>query len=154
MTSIEHKGPKLEDFLVNNHITSIFLYLKTINKPMGVREIQRSLNISSTGSTHWHLQKLVENGLIDQTEDNKYKITQKYENLKTIPLRVVLNHYLIGNKLVPNVFFLIFFLMNSLILLLLSFFLNLLTVSFFIGLFSNFISLVAVFRFYKQMGNK
>ena len=152
MSILEPKEPKLEEFLVNTNITSIFLYLKTTNKPMGVREIQRNLNISSTGSTHWHLQKLVDNGLIDQTKDNKYQIAPKYENLKTIPLRVVLNHYLIGNKLVPNVFFVMFFIINMLVILVGSFLLNLWIVSFFIGFFSNLVTLIAVIRFYKQMG--
>ncbi len=151
MSIFEQKEPKLEEFLVNTNITSIFLFLKTANKPMGVREIQRKLNISSTGSTHWHLQKLVDNGLVDQTEDNKYKIAKKYETLKTIPLRVVLKHYLVGNKLVPNVFFLIFFLVNMLLFLLSTFLLNLWIISFFIGFFSNLISLIAVIRFYQQM---
>jgi len=154
MTSLELNERKLEELLVNNHITSIFLHLKTMNKPLGVREIQRNLNISSAGSTHWHLQKLVDNGAIDQVEGNKYKIAVKYANLRTIPLRVVLKHYLIGNQLVPNVFFLIFFLINIVLLLSIAFILNLWITGFFIGVFSSLTSLIALVKFYQEMVKK
>jgi hypothetical protein len=154
MTSLELNELKLEELLVNNHITSIFLHLKTMNKPLGVREIQRNLNISSAGSTHWHLQKLVDNGAIDQVEGNKYKIAAKYANLRTIPLRVVLKHYLIGNQLVPNVFFLIFFLINIVLLLSIAFILNLWITGFFIGVFSSLTSLIALVKFYQEMVKK
>ena len=154
MTNLELNELKLEELLVNNHITSIFLHLKTMNKPLGVREIQRNLNISSAGSTHWHLQKLVDNGAIDQVEGNKYKIAVKYANLRTIPLRVVLKHYLIGNQLVPNVFFLIFFLINIVLLLSIAFILNLWITGFFIGVFSSLTSLIALVKFYQEMVKK
>ena len=154
MPSLELNELKLEELLINNHITSIFLHLKTMNKPLGVREIQRNLNISSAGSTHWHLQKLVDNGAINQVEGNKYKIAPKYEELRTIPLRVVLNHYIIGNQLVPNVFFLIFFLINIVLLFSITFLLNLWVPGFFIGVFSSFTSLIAIIRFYQQMIKK
>ncbi len=40
MKQIAENETKLEEIFANNHITSIFLYLKTENKPLGVREIQ------------------------------------------------------------------------------------------------------------------
>lgn len=141
----------LEDFLVNKPITSIFLHLKTSDKPLGVREIQRSLNMSSAGSTHWHLQKLLENGAIQQVEGNKYQLVEKYDKLRSIPLRIVMKHYFVGNKLVPNVFFLMFFLINILVLALLAIILDLWILGFFLGFSSTIVSLVVVFRFYQQI---
>jgi hypothetical protein len=151
MEQISENETKLEDFLVNKQITSIFLLLKTSDKPLGVREIQRTLNMSSAGSTHWHLQKLLENGAIRQVEGNKYQLVDKYDSIRSIPLRVVLNHYFVGNKLVPNVFFLLFFLINILILAICSIILDLLPLGFFLGFSSTIVSLVVVFRFYQQV---
>jgi hypothetical protein len=142
---------KLEDFLGNRLITSIFLHLKTENKPLGVREIQRNLNISSVGSTHWHLQKLLENNAIEQVEGNKYQLVEKYEKMKSIPLRVVMRHYFVGNRLVPNVFFLLFFLINVLILAVFTMLLNLWLFGFFISFSGTIVSLVIVYRFYQQI---
>ncbi|MFX0206178.1 MAG: hypothetical protein ACFFDT_09335 [Candidatus Hodarchaeota archaeon] len=151
MNQITENETKLEEILVNNHITSIFLHLKAENKPLGVREIQRNLNISSVGSTHWHLQKLLENNAIKQVEGNKYQLAEKYEKLRSIPLRVVMNHYLVGNKLVPNVFFLMFFLINVLVLAIFTMILNLWILGFFTVFSSTIVSLVVVYRFYQQI---
>ncbi|MFX0149770.1 MAG: helix-turn-helix domain-containing protein [Candidatus Hodarchaeota archaeon] len=151
MKQISENKIKLEDFLVNKQITSIFLLLKTSDRPLGVREIQRNLNMSSAGSTHWHLQKLLENGAIRQVEGNKYQLVDKYDKLRSIPLRVVLNHYFVGNKLVPNVFFLMFFLVNVLILAILAVILDLWILGFFLGFSSTIVSLFIIFRFYHQI---
>ena len=151
MERIAENEMKLEEILVNNHITSIFLLLKTENKPLGVREIQRNLNISSVGSTHWHLQKLLEKNAIKQVQGNKYQLVEKYEKIRSIPLRVVMNHYLVGNKLVPNVFFLMFFLINVLVLAVSTMILNLWIFGFFIVFSSTIVSLVVVYRFYYYM---
>ncbi|MFW9856244.1 MAG: hypothetical protein ACFFFG_14425 [Candidatus Thorarchaeota archaeon] len=142
---------KLETFLSNRLITSIFLHLKTENKPLGVREIQRNLNINSVGSTHWHLQKLLENEAIEQVEGNKYQLVEKYEKMKSIPLRVVMKHYFVGNRLVPNVFFLLFFLTNVLVLAVFTMLLNLWLLGFFISFAGTIVSLVVVYRFYQQI---
>ncbi|MFW9778239.1 MAG: hypothetical protein ACFFE8_05230 [Candidatus Heimdallarchaeota archaeon] len=145
---------KMEDFLSNRLITSIFLHLKTENRPLGVREIQRNLNINSVGSTHWHLQKLLENEAIEQVEGNKYKLVEKYERMKSIPLRVVMKHYFVGNRLVPNVFFLLFFLSNVLILAVFTMLLNLWLLGFFISFAGTIVSLVVVYRFYQQISTE
>lgn len=143
--------PKLEDFLINHQITSIFLHLKTENRPLGVREIRRNLNMSSVGSTHWHLQKLLENGAISQVQGNKYQLVEKYQKAKSIPVRVVMKHYFVGNKLVPSIFFMLFYLINVLIITLFTLILNLWILGFFIGFSTTLVSLVVVFRFYQQL---
>ena len=153
MSQIAENDLKLEEILVNNHITSIFLHLKNENKPLGVREIQRSLNISSVGSTHWHLQKLLEKNVIMQVEGNKYQLVEKYSRIRSIPLRIIMNHYVVGNKLVPNVFFLMFFLINVLVLALFAVMLDLWILGFFIVFSSTIVSLVVVFRFYQDISN-
>jgi len=112
----ELKRMHLQEILVNDQVSKIFLFLRTQKEPMGVREIQRALNFSSVGSTNWHLQKLLENGALEKVQGNRYKIDDYYIRIKEIPIKIMLNHYFIGNKLVPNVFFLLFFIINILLL--------------------------------------
>lgn len=142
---------ELKDILSNKQTLTIFLFLKSQNRPLGVREIQRSLNISSVGSTHWHLQKLFENNLLTKVKGNKFQIHENYVNLRQIPVNTVINHYLIGNKMVPNIFFLIFFLIMNLILLAFCFITNLWIFGFFLGFFGNIISLGVVIIFYRNL---
>ena len=117
---------------------------------MGVREIQRSLNISSVGSTHWHLQKLLEKDVIKQVEGNEYQLIDKYTKIRSVPLRVIMNHYVVGNKLVPNIFFLMYFLINVLVLAVIMIVLNLWLLGFLILFSSTIVSLVVVYRFYQD----
>ena len=153
MEQLRQNEMNLEEVLVNNHITSIFLLLRRENRPLGVREIQRSLNISSVGSTHWHLQKLLEKDVIKQVEGNKYQLVEKYTKIRSVPLRVIMNHYVVGNKLVPNIFFLMFLLINVLILAVFAIILNLWILGFLILFSSAIVSLVVVYRFYQDYSN-
>ncbi len=52
-----------------------YYYMLLKNKPVGVREIQKSLGLSSPSVAAHHLNKLSEFGLIMKTPDNKYVIT-------------------------------------------------------------------------------
>lgn len=142
---------ELKEILANKQTLTIFLFLKSHQSPLGVREIQRQLNISSVGSTNWHLQKLFDNGLLKKVKGNKYQVHENYVNLRQIPVNTVINHYLIGNKVVPNIFFLIFFLIMNLALLAFCFITNLWIVGFFVGLLGNIISLGVVVNFYNNL---
>lgn len=107
--------PDLGQILVNEQVTKIFLFLRTQKEPLGVREIKRGVDFTSVGSTHWHLQKLLDKGAIEQLSGTKYRIHKNYAEIRQVPIKVVMNHYIIGNKFVPNIFFLIFFIGNILL---------------------------------------
>jgi len=46
----------------------IYYYLLRQNRPITARQIQRDLNISSISVVNYHLKKLLEKGLVEETE--------------------------------------------------------------------------------------
>ena len=52
---------------------NIYLYIITSEKPQGVREVWRALNLSSPSLAQYHITKLIELKLLDSTLDGKYQ---------------------------------------------------------------------------------
>ena len=50
-----------------------YWYVLQKNQECGVREIQRALNFSSSSTAHYHLEKLVDKGLLVKDAYGKYK---------------------------------------------------------------------------------
>ena len=76
---------------------------KSDNRTLGVRDIQRQLNLSSVSLADYHLTKLLEMKLVEKTKTNKYRLTQ------LLPVGEFENHILIKNKLIPKYsFYLVF----------------------------------------------
>ena len=59
------------DELEGNTLT-VYAYVVHVAKPVGIREVTRGANISSTSVTSRHLQKLEEMGLIEKNEYGDY----------------------------------------------------------------------------------
>jgi predicted DNA-binding transcriptional regulator len=55
----------------------IYLYLMKRNEPVGVREVQRDLNLSTPSLASYHLEKLIEMNLVDKDEHGRYYIARK-----------------------------------------------------------------------------
>jgi len=55
----------------------IYLYLMKRNEPVGVREVQRDLNLSTPSLASYHLEKLMEMGLAAKDEHGRYYISRK-----------------------------------------------------------------------------
>lgn len=129
---------------------NVFIYLKNNIEPVGVREVQRSLNISSSSTAHWHLNKLLEHHIIEQLSDNRYQITDQYKDVNRIPIAVTLDHYIVGKKMIPELVILITFLFTITIGVL--FFI--ITVNWvqaaIIGLLGLIVAIFLLFRFYKR----
>ncbi|QEE17196.1 hypothetical protein DSAG12_03028 [Promethearchaeum syntrophicum] len=141
----------LSQILVNEQVTRIFLFLRTQKTPVGVREIKRGVDFTSVGSTHWHIQKLLEKGAIEKLQGSKYRIHQKYAEIRQVPLKVVMNHYIIGNKFVPSVFFLIFLIGNTLISEGVIILLGLWNFGLILAILSLVLVMVLSIRFYRQI---
>ncbi len=60
---------KSEDILKGNALEIYRLLLRS-QKPLGVREIQRRLNLSSPGVAQWHLSKLEDAGFVKHEMGN------------------------------------------------------------------------------------
>jgi len=54
----------------------VYWHMLTHNKSVGVREVQRALNMSSPSVASHHLTKLVSLDLVEQLSDNTYKVKQ------------------------------------------------------------------------------
>ena len=54
----------------------VYWYMLTSNESVGVREVQRALNMSSPSVASHHLTKLVSLDLVEQLSDNSYKVKQ------------------------------------------------------------------------------
>jgi hypothetical protein len=54
----------------------VYLYVLTSGEPIGVRDIWRSLKLSSPSLAQYHVNKLLELKLIETTPDGKYKANE------------------------------------------------------------------------------
>lgn len=58
-----------EDDVLRGNTAKVYRYAIKIGKPIGVREVQRALKLSSPRLASYHLEKLEEAGLLKQTSD-------------------------------------------------------------------------------------
>jgi len=77
----------------------IYLYILTSDKPAGIREIWRALNLSSPSLVQYHVNKLLEMKLIEPTSDGKY---QANDLERTGTLR---NFVMLRGRLIPRLVF-------------------------------------------------
>jgi DNA-binding Lrp family transcriptional regulator len=84
----------------------VYKYILQNNKPVGIREVQRGLNLSSPTLALYHMNKLEEAGLIKKEADGYVADRIILQNL--IRLRRVL---------IPRNFFYMIFLLTSLVML-------------------------------------
>jgi len=54
----------------------VYWHMLTHNESVGVREVQRALNMSSPSVASHHLTKLISLDLVEQLSDNTYKVKQ------------------------------------------------------------------------------
>ncbi|MHA2278677.1 MAG: winged helix-turn-helix domain-containing protein [Candidatus Kariarchaeaceae archaeon] len=92
------------DELLKGKTLQIYWHLLLSGKS-GVREIQKFLNISSSSTVHYHLNKLLNAGLVDQDTSEKYFVIEPVKS-------GILGLYIkIGRRMIPRmIFYLSFFL--------------------------------------------
>lgn len=78
---------------------NVYLYVVTSEKPQGVREIWRSLNLSSPSLAQYHINKLLEMNLIEPTTDGKYKANE-IERIDALRAFILLR-----GRLIPRLIF-------------------------------------------------
>ncbi|MEM0091789.1 MAG: winged helix-turn-helix domain-containing protein [Saccharolobus sp.] len=80
----------------------IYYYLIKQKKPVGIRKIQKDLNLSSPSIVSYHLKKLMEEGLVKEVEDG-YIVT-----------KVIIEDYIkLKNTIIPRSVFLASFFVSS-----------------------------------------
>jgi hypothetical protein len=94
---------------------------------------------------------LLEKGAIEKLQGTKYRIHKKYAEIRQVPLKVVMNHYIIGNKFVPSILFLIFFIGNTLISETAIILLGLWNFGLILAILNLFLVIILAIRFYRQI---
>jgi len=82
--------------LEDKEILKTYIVLRSVDHPIGVREAQRILNLSSPGKSQRILKKLVKMGLATRVEDGKYLI------IKDPPLELI-GKIIIRGRLFPKI---------------------------------------------------
>ncbi len=99
----------------------LFLHCKNKGGAVGIRETQRALGIKSASSVHWHFNKLIDMGLLEQNPDNSFVLTEKGKGMRSLqvpinfPFRVLKGRAV--NASVFQLAYLLFSLLFGLILL-------------------------------------
>ena len=89
------KDPNLA---LKGNVLKVYMYilLKRRNESVGVRELQRELKFSSPTLAKYHLERLLELGLVKQNEDGTYSL------LKEVKVDVVEPFLAVGSLLIPR----------------------------------------------------
>ncbi len=77
----------------------VFLYVVKAGKPVGVRDVQRGLGLSSPSVAHHHLEKLHMLGVLQKDDKGSYTAVEK------IDVSVLQPFILIGGRLLPRMMF-------------------------------------------------
>ena len=85
---------------------SVYAYIVRANGPVGIREITRGVELSSTSVAHHHLQKLEAMNLIEKNSYNQYSLKAKTS---------IEGYVWVGKSLVPRLMFYAFFFMGAFI---------------------------------------
>jgi len=89
----------VSDTLEGNTLT-VYAYIVRADIPVGVRDVTRGADLSSTSVAHYHLQKLENLGLIEKNGYGQY----------TLKAKVSINgHVWVGKNIVPNLMLYAFF---------------------------------------------
>ncbi|MCS6784080.1 MAG: hypothetical protein NZ581_02650, partial [Candidatus Caldarchaeum sp.] len=77
----------------------VFLYVLRAGKPVGVRDVQRGLGLSSPSVAHHHLEKLHSLGVLQKDEKGSYTAVDK------VDVSVLQSFVLLGGKFLPRMAF-------------------------------------------------
>ncbi len=84
---------------VSGKTWDVYLYILTSRDPVGIRDVWRSLKLSTPSLAQYHVNKLVEMGLVEQTRDGKYVVEEM------IQAGLLRGFILLRGRLVPRLVF-------------------------------------------------
>jgi len=76
-TAMKPEREKTVKRVLSGVIWEVYLYILTSNEPVGVRDVWRGLKLSSPSLAQYHINHLLDMGLVAQTVDNKYVAEEK-----------------------------------------------------------------------------
>ncbi|MEM2095471.1 MAG: helix-turn-helix domain-containing protein [Candidatus Caldarchaeum sp.] len=77
----------------------VFLYVMRAGRPVGVRDVQRGLGLSSPSVAYHHLEKLHSLGVLQKDEKGSYTAVEK------VDVSVLNSFILVGRRLLPRMSF-------------------------------------------------
>ncbi|MEM2872469.1 MAG: helix-turn-helix domain-containing protein, partial [Candidatus Caldarchaeum sp.] len=77
----------------------VFLYVMRAGRPVGVRDVQRGLGLSSPSVAYHHLEKLHSLGVLQKDEKGSYTAVEK------VDVSVLNSFVLVGRRLLPRMAF-------------------------------------------------
>ncbi|MFX0090497.1 MAG: ArsR family transcriptional regulator [Candidatus Hodarchaeota archaeon] len=86
------------DELLQGKTLKIYWFLLTHGE-CGIREIQSELKFSSPSTVSYHINKLVDEGLVSKSETNKYFVEE------TVKSGIIGLYVKIGRRMIPRIFF-------------------------------------------------
>ncbi|MFH0748697.1 MAG: hypothetical protein V1915_02095 [Candidatus Bathyarchaeota archaeon] len=78
---------------------NVYLYILTAEKPRGVREVWRTLKLSTPSLAQYHVNKLLDMQLIEVTSDGKYKANDIEQ------MNVLRGFVLLRGRIIPRLVF-------------------------------------------------
>jgi len=88
-------APKDSDEVLTGTTVKVYRFLVTHDSPVGPREVQKKLGLSSPAVASFHLEKLLRNGLATKSEEGTYTVEKVY-----------LKHFVrLRRHLIPRYFF-------------------------------------------------
>ncbi|OLS32371.1 MAG: hypothetical protein HeimAB125_09610 [Candidatus Heimdallarchaeota archaeon AB_125] len=109
------------------HPTTLKIYLLVRSKhpqDVGVREVQRELDLKSPSIASWHLDKLEIAGLLDKLKSNRYKLSEVEETRRKLQIPLKTSVKLYRGLFIPPIFLLLGFLITMSILTIIFMFVN------------------------------
>lgn len=88
--------PNTESKVLEGTTLSVYVYVAKEGKPVGPRDVMRSLHLNSPSVAYRHLQKLEDAGLITKNEYGEYLLKKKAK---------IKGYHWLGRTLIPNVLF-------------------------------------------------
>ncbi len=142
---------KSEKILEHPTTLKLFLYLKAKEpNKIGVREAQKALEVKSSSTIAWHLEKLVEAEYIEHKANNKYVLTQKGLDKQDFKVPVLIPTQTIKGLMIPRIIFLLSFLIASVItVVILQFFAYI--IALYVGIGSLILAIILVIREYIEL---
>ncbi len=129
----------------------LFLYIKSKNpKEVGVREAQRALELKSSSTIAWHLEKLEEAEYVEKRANNKYVLTKEGLEKQDFKIPILIPAQTIRGLMIPRIVFLLSFLVTSvLVVLIVQFYSHL--IANYVGLASLMVAIALVIREYLEL---
>lgn len=78
---------------------NVYLYILTSKEPVGVREVWRELKLSSPSLAQYHMNRLLELGVVTKTREGKYVANEEKR------VEAVRSFVLLYGKLIPRLVF-------------------------------------------------